>query len=192
MKVFYPLLLIVISLLVSQVLRASQPAPCQISVTGGQTSICLGQPLVLIGEAGQDQEEIARQHWETNGRLLSASDINFVRLDTSTPGSYEITYSWWDHMGNESSCAIIIKVSGQPEFEIVENFGLFQRILFKKPIPRLRILSSESHTFQWFFNDSEIAGANGAVFKPSAPGKYNVKVTSQQACSAFSKDIVID
>lgn len=192
MKQLYTLLPLFVSLLFSQGLRADQPVPCQISVTGGQTSICLGQPLVLIGQTNLDQEEISRQLWETNGRLLSDNDNSFVRLDTSTPGSFEVTYSVWNEHGQESNCAIIINVSGQPEFEIVENFGLFQRILFKKPMPRLRILSPESHTFQWFFNNNEIDGATGAVFKPRAAGKYNAKVTSQQGCSAFSNDIIID
>jgi len=192
MKHLYSLLPLVLTLLFSQALLANQPSPCQISVTGGQTSICLGQPMVLIGQTNLDQEEIARQLWETNGRLLSDNDNSFARLDTSTPGSFEVTFSVWNEQGQESTCAIIINVSGQPEFEIVENFGVFQRILFKKPMPRLRILSAENHTFQWFFNDNEIDAARGAVFKPTAAGKYNVKVTSQQGCSTFTKDIIID
>lgn len=192
MKHKYALLPIVLVLLVFQTVQAAQPVPCQISVTGGETSICLGQPIVLIGQANIDQEEIAGQIWETNGRLLSDNDNNFVRLDTSIPGTFELTYKVWDKQGQENNCTISITVSGQPEFEIVENFGFFQRILFKKPMPRLRILSAESHTFQWFLNDNEIIGANGVVYKPTAAGKYNVKVTSQQGCSAFSKDIIID
>lgn len=192
MKQKYALLPIVLVLLVSQSLQANQPAPCQISVTGGQTSICQGQPLVLIGQTALEPEEVSRQLWETNGKLLSDNGNNFTRLDTSTPGSYEVIYKVWDASDNENSCAVKIEVAGPPEFEIVENFGFFQRILFKKPIPRFRILSQESHTFQWFINDNEIDGATGAVFKPKAAGKYNVKVTSQQGCSAFSKDIIID
>ncbi len=192
MKHLYTLLPLVLALFLSQALQATQPTPCQISVTGGQTSICIGQPMVLIGQTNLDPEEISRQLWETNGRLLSNLDNNYVRLDTSIPGSYEVTYKWWNEQGQETSCTILINVSGKPEFEIVENFGFFQRILFKKPMPRLRILSAESHTFQWFFNNNEIEGASGAVFKPTMAGKYNVKVTSQQGCSTFSKDIIID
>ncbi|MBW6498492.1 MAG: DUF5011 domain-containing protein [Bacteroidales bacterium] len=188
----YALLPIVLVLLVSQSLQANQPVPCQISVTGGQTSICQGQPLVLIGQTALEADEVSRQLWETNGKLLSDNGNNFTRLDTSTPGSYVVTYKVWDATGNENSCTVKIEVAGPPEFEIVENFGFFQRILFKKPMPRLRILSEESHTFQWFLNGNEISGASEAVYKPSAAGKYSVKVTSQQGCSAFSKDIIVD
>lgn len=192
MKLFYPLLLFAFVLLRPQVNLANQPIECQISVTGSQTGICQGQPFVLMSRVDDKIGEIAGQLWQTDGKLLSDPKNNFVSFDTSIPGSYSVIYKAWNIEGQEALCELEIEVIPLPNIEIVENFGFFQRILFKKPMPRFSIFPSENHTFQWFFNDHEISGASQNKFKPRKPGKYFVKSTNQQGCSAYSKIISVE
>ncbi|MEE4177306.1 MAG: hypothetical protein V2I46_07340 [Bacteroides sp.] len=174
------------------ILSGTPPFDCQITVTGGETSICQGQPLVLIARVDKGLSETAGHQWEAEGKLLSASDKAFVKFDTSHPGIFKVKYFAMDQEGNQAQCELEINVASLPSVEIVENFGVFQRILFKKPMLSLHINSTESHTFQWFLDEDAIPGANGSEFRPKSAGKYHARVTSPQGCRTFSKEIIIE
>lgn len=173
-------------------LFGNPPLNCQISVTGGETSICKGQPLLLIAKVDDGLSEVSGHRWETDGKLLSASDQAFVKLDTEQPGLYQVKYFAWDEEGNQGQCFLDIRVEKLPEFEIVENFGFLQRILFKKPKPLIRIYSEENHTFQWFLDGAPIAGAIGPELKSSKGGRYQAVVTSPLGCRSYSKEIIVE
>jgi len=192
MKHFYCCLSFLLALASWQALLANDSIKCQISVTGGQTDICQGQPLVLISQLEGVEDLFTHRHWHTEGNLLSATDGQFVRFDTSIPGTFLVSFTAWNDDGDNARCEIKIEVVSKPNIEIVENFGLFRRFLFKKPMPRLKIIPAENYIFQWFYNDHEIPGADKARFRPPKPGNYHVKVTTQQGCSAFSKIIIVE
>jgi hypothetical protein len=192
MKKNLPLFSFFLLLWLPLILAGNPPLPCRISVTGGESGICQGQPLVLIAKVDDGLSELTRHQWETDGMLLSAPDQSFVKFDTEQAGVFLVKYFAWDEEGKQAQCALSIEVKNPPEFEIVENFGLFQRILFKKPKLLIQINSLESHTFQWFLNGEPIIGATGPEFKPSTGGKYHARVTSPQGCSTFSKEKVIE
>lgn len=179
-------------LLFPVLLSGSPPLSCHISVTGGETSICQGQPLVLIANVDEGLSEVVRHQWEAEDKLVSASDQAFVRFATDQPGAYLVKYLATDKDGNEAQCMLEINVSGLPEVEIVENSGFFQRMLFKKPMLSLPVYPTESHTFQWFFDGEAIPGANGPEFRPATTGRYHARVTSPQGCRAFSREIIIE
>ena len=173
-------------------LLGNPPLTCEISVTGDKTRFCQGQPLVLIAKVDEGLSETKRHVWETRAQLLSDPDKPYVKFDTGQPGVYIVEYQAWNEAGMQALCSLEIEVVKSPEPQIVENFGFFRRILFKKPILEIQINSIENHTFQWFFNDDPVPGAIQPEFRPRKAGRYQVRVTSQEGCSAFTEEKIVE
>jgi hypothetical protein len=171
---------------------SSPPVQCKITISGGKTEVCINQPALLTGQLTDWPEEITTHEWRINGELLQGAEKSYIRVDTSVPGHYHVSHKTWHQTEEMSFCELKIEVLPLPQISIVKNFCFLQRILFKKHMPQLKIISTENHTFQWLYNGQEIAGSNASVYKPRKAGKYQVIATNQAGCRTYSEVILIE
>jgi hypothetical protein len=172
--------------------HSSPPVQCKITISGGKAEVCLNQPVILTGQLTDWPEEITTHEWRIDSKLLKEAEKSYLRIDTSIPGHYIVSYKTWHQAEEMSFCEIKLEVLPLPQITIVKNFSFFQRILFKKHMPQLKIISTENHTFQWLYNGQEIAGSNASGYKPRKAGKYQVIATNQAGCRTYSEIILIE
>jgi hypothetical protein len=119
--------------------------------------------------------------------ISTASNTNKVSL--SAPGKYYAIYS----VDGTSSCgnktdSVFVEYS-VPVTDISYSGGL---TICSNTEKQLIATAATGYKYQWFRNDQVINGSTGSTINTKDAGKYKVKITNAQNCSATSKEVVLN
>ncbi|HSV88700.1 MAG TPA: hypothetical protein VLH61_08665 [Bacteroidales bacterium] len=192
MKYFHSIVVFLILLVVISEAHSQTQSFCRISLTGGSNVVCKGHPLVLIANEEFSFGEPVFRIWTVNGIAQEGENKPYIRFNTNETGIFQVSFQMKDKEGRQSACEIEVNVLPLPEFQIEKSYPLFRNIFRKQSRPRLTINFQETYIVQWFFNDFELPGETQPVLNVKNPGKYRVRVTCLQGCSAFAEIIVAE
>jgi hypothetical protein len=119
--------------------------------------------------------------------ISTASNTNKVSL--SAPGKYYAIYSvdGTNSCGNKTDSVFVeysvpvTDISYSGELTICSNTE-----------KQLIATAATGYKYQWFRNDQVINGLTGSTINAKDAGKYKVKITNAQNCSATSKEVVLN
>lgn len=121
--------------------------------------------------------------WETNASLefvsLFQTAYNELQLCITEAGTYNIAYGLENICGSED-WAIDVVVHPLPTTPLISNTN-----------GALYTESVSGNTYQWFFNDEIIEGANDTLFVPLQSGLYSLEIMNEFGCSALSELIEV-
>ncbi|HYF03606.1 MAG TPA: PKD domain-containing protein [Patescibacteria group bacterium] len=136
---------------------------------GENSSVCLGDSVELAGSASGGSGSFT-YNWSPKTGLSDPTHQNPVAKPTETT---EYTLTVKDVEGAENSASVIVEVMPLPDKpEIVQDGNL--------------LISTTAAEYQWVKNDTIINGAATQSLIPPSSGKYKVKVTNENGCSAIS------
>lgn len=94
-------------------------------------------------------------------------------------GQHEIVYKYTSVKGCSDSATNIFEVFSMPEKPIIsEN--------------KKKLTTNSALTYQWFFNDTKIDGANSQIYEPDTSGYYKVEVADNHNCKNISDPYYFD
>jgi hypothetical protein len=119
--------------------------------------------------------------------LSTASNTNKVSL--TTPGKYYAIYN----VDANSACgnrtdSVFVEYS-VPVTEITYNGNL---TICSNEEKQLIATAATGYKYQWYKNDQIVTGSIGSTINAKDAGKYKVKITNSQNCSATSKEVVLN
>ncbi len=118
-------------------------------------------------------------NWYYNGNLL------FTHTDSLSLAYIKLNDSVYCTVSSTLSCAY-------PQ-QVQSNLILFNHYGITLPIVNLNgqsLISTSAYSYQWFLNDTLIAGATGQTIAPTSDGNYSVQVWDSLGCTAISSEYV--
>jgi hypothetical protein len=151
------------------------PLPLSSIITGGPTSVCSGDSVVMQSNTGV----LFQYQWKKNAVTIpGATTSNYTALSS---GSYTVTIKDSNGCVN-TSAPDVISVYGIPTAAFVPaadtGFCSGSSVL-------LTAVSGTGYSYQWLKNGVVIPGGNSQTYTANQPGAYSVRVTSN-ICSATS------
>ncbi len=134
-------------------------------VPAGPIALCAPDSAKLDAGGG-----FATYQWLNNGTAIPGMTAETASITTS--GSYTVQVT------NSAGCSgtsapVAVNIDPVPPKPVITSAN--------------NILSSTpAHTYQWFLNDTLIAGATGQTFTPQTGGSYTVMITDSSGCSSIS------
>ncbi|HYV92966.1 MAG TPA: hypothetical protein VE978_14345 [Chitinophagales bacterium] len=128
----------------------------------------------------QSQNAISWQWYFDGGTPASSTDQNPANICYNNPGIFEVKQ-------------VVYAVNGDSSVA-VQNLTVYPT----PPIPAFiqqgdsLICTSASYSYQWYFNDSIIAGATNQSYTPITSGYYYVEVIDSFGCNSISPTVYID
>jgi parallel beta-helix repeat protein len=122
-----------------------------------------------------DTVQVALNGGSPSGGTYSGTAVTGSAFDPSVAGAgtHAITYNVTDTNGCTSQASENIIVHALPQApSITQNLS--------------DLISSQGTSYQWYLNDSIIAGATQQVLTPAVNGNYSVMVNDSNGCSAVS------
>lgn len=170
----------------------AQGASCQIMITGGQTVVCLGQPVVLIVNTEASPNNVSEISWYRNGEQISGANLHFLRLNTTSADSLSLLVKITDMDGAKAQCSVLVVVRPIPVLVVSRHYSFLQRIFSRSPRPTLRVRTNPDYEVQWFRNDTMISGASRDRIRITEPGRYRVRAICEAGCAGFGEVIVVE
>lgn len=133
-------------------------------VTANPDSVCRGDSALLIASGG-----IAYQ-WAASA-TLNALNKDTVIGSPSVNSTYQVTTL--SDLGCTNTAQITVGVYSNPPTPIISGNGVY-------------MISSEAVAYQWYRNGVLLVDSTGQTIWPSQSGNYNVQITDQNGCKAFS------
>jgi ELWxxDGT repeat protein len=156
---------------------------CSIDTTitpSGELSFCNGSTVTLSAQSGY-----LSYQWFRNGNpIAGANSFQYTVIKT---GNYFAEMQNGDCI--ENSQVIVVTVYPKPN-AIVNNIDATNDLCFDPSI-KLKANTVVGASYQWFKDGSPIAGANSQLYFVTAPGTYNVKLTTAFGCSKISTGYII-
>jgi len=188
--VFFPLFCFF--LIVATHTVSAKAASCQIMITGGRTTVCVGQPIVLIVNAEVNQDKVSEISWYRNGEKIPEANLHFLRLNTTSADSASIQVKITDVYEAKAQCSVLVVIRPVPVLEVSRHYSFLQRIFSRSPRPTLRARTNPDYEIQWFRNDTEIPGASRDRIRITEPGRYRVRAICEAGCAGFGETIVVE
>lgn len=167
-------------------------ASCQIMITGGRTTVCLGQPIVLIANTEVSPDKVSEIFWYRNGEPIPGANLHFLRLNTTSADSVSLQVRITDMDGAKAQCSILVVIRPLPVMVVSRHYTFLQRIFSRSPRPTLRVRTNPDFEIQWFRNDSEIPDASRDRIRIKEPGSYRVRAICEAGCVGFGETIVVE
>lgn len=171
---------------------SAQVASCQIMITGGRTTVCLGQPIMLIANSELSPDKVSEISWYSNGEQIPGANLHFLRLNTTSADSVSLQLKITDVYGAKTQCSILVVIQPVPVLVVSRHYSFLQRIFSRSPRPTLRVRTNPDYEIQWFRNDTEIPGASRDRIRITEPGRYRVRATCDAGCAGFGETIVVE
>lgn len=164
-----------------------------IDVSGGNTTVCEGQRLLLVGNVRDGSGDYVKHSWESDKCDFEIVTDNVISVDTQEPGAYEFEYSVWDSMEDSGSSFIRVIVLPAPDNEIKAKKGFFTW-LFGKDYPVKIYLSDkkEIESVEWYKGLELLENENDFKLSVHSPGNYRAKFISNNGCISYSNTIKIE
>lgn len=139
--------------------------------------VCTGSTLILSQTIVTNTEELNVQ-WTQNGNVVTNNTIYYIEnISDAQAGAYVLTAS--NQCGTTVSETITVEVLPLPTVDIIVDGEILQ--------------ATPGYTsYQWYFNDVAITGANMPSYTPTASGNYSVLVEDVFACAAVSSSITFN
>lgn len=162
----------VISVLVS----GAGNAPIVNVIASGNTTICTGASVVLTTNTGINYS----YQWQLNGVAISGATQNSYAVTAG--GSYTVLVS--NGGCNTTSTAVVvtqladiapiakITPASSTDFCVGNNVALLAN-------------TGANYSYEWYYNNNLIAGANASIYNASLQGAYKVKITDN-VCTGTS------
>lgn len=128
--------------------------------------------------------------WRKNG-IIIAGEVNST-LTVTTPGTYNVAVDY----GNCNSVAgfsaysqdvTVTFTTSSTAYTITSSLGT--NICPSSPTT---LSTTAGQTYQWYRNDSPIAGANSYFYQTAVPGTYKVVVSPGTSCQSTSNSLTIN
>ena len=87
-------------------------------ITPDPAEVCAGDDLQLHGNPSGGSETYTTHSWTGDTGPLSATDVENPIFNTTTPGTYDLTYTVTDSEGCEGSDSITVTVTGPPIYKL--------------------------------------------------------------------------
>lgn len=129
----------------------------------GLPVICADESQVLELKSEAQFEVV---EWRKNGTVISNSTAK--KLEIGAAGSYHALIRYVGGCLQETA-AFEVKDAPAPAGEIVMEGNIL-----KAPLGE--------YTYQWFFDESKLEGANQSTFTVNQPGEYSVELTTNAGC----------
>ncbi|QWX83633.1 gliding motility-associated C-terminal domain-containing protein [Cellulophaga sp. HaHaR_3_176] len=153
--------------------------------TPSKTSYCIGETAAALEATINDAD--LEYTWFKDGTIVQAKTAGAFNYtidtnDINFNGNYTVKIEG-DDICNETSPALTISKTG--EFSITETNDL-DLVLLPSETKTIGITTTAvTPTYQWFRNDTLIAGENSVNLTVSEDGEYYVQVTQGGACSSI-------
>lgn len=171
---------------------SAKVASCQIMITGGRTTVCVGQPIVLIANTEASPDNVSEISWYRNGAQIPGANLHFLRLNTTSADSLSLLVNITNVDGAEAQCSVLVVVRPIPVLVVSRHYSFLQRIFSRSPRPTLRVRTNPDYEIQWFRNDTGIPGASRDRIRITEPGRYRVRATCEAGCAGFGEAIVVE
>ncbi len=135
-----------------------------LSIAANPSEICKGTPTTLTGFGAADYQ------WSPV-IAISSTTGETITANPSQTTTYTLTGT--SLAGCESTADFTLIVNELPDQPTIDDSNGV-------------LSSSEGFSYQWYFNNEPIVGANSQNYEPSQDGLYFVEVTSQNGCSRKS------
>ena len=127
--------------------------------------------------------------WDFGDGSPGSSALNPVH-SYAAPGVYQVTlYASNAACGTFSYSAMVTAVCVAPQVQISSS-GATQFCAGDSVV--LTVSGGTFATYNWYWNDQELAGQNAPSLVASEPGVYKVLVVDATACSNFSNELVLE
>lgn len=129
----------------------------------------------------QSQNAASWQWYFDGGTPASSTDQNPVNICYNNPGTFEVKQVAYGANGIDSSVAVqSLTVYATPSVPAIIQQG------------DSLLCTSTSYSYQWYGNDTAIAGATNQSYTPTTTGYYYLEVIDSFGCNSISLTLFID
>lgn len=165
---------------VSITVHALPEAP--VTQADGPTIFCAGGEVMLSTEATG-----AGYHWYHNGTAMDhAGSLWVIAMES---GTYTLRIEDDNGCLSAMSDPISVTVEALPEAPVILSDGALSFCAGSSV--ELSVAAVEGLSYQWWFNDQAIEGADGSSFLAASSGVYSVVASSGAGCSTASAPVVV-
>ena len=145
-----------------------------VNIVDGLRDLCVDGNLTLTAStSGSTSGAQLSYQWQRNGQNIGSDSVAVL---INEPGTYKVTVS-------EEGCA-----RTSSEVTITQ----IQKPVITQNGTALQVTATGALTYQWFFNNLPLTGANASSFTPRATGAYSVWVGFGNGCEVLSDAFQIE
>lgn len=143
-----------------------------VSIEGGLRELCVNGSLTLKALGSTSATGLSYQ-WQLNGQNIGSDSAAIL---INAPGTYQVTVS--EEGCTRTSASVTVT---QIQAPTISQNGFV-----------LSANTSGALTYQWFYNNLPLTGANTSTFTPRATGAYTVKVGFGNDCEVTSEAFQVE
>ncbi|OJJ19684.1 hypothetical protein BKI52_19320 [marine bacterium AO1-C] len=139
-----------------------------VSIADGLRELCVDGNLTLTASAlGAGSTPLSYQ-WQRNGQNIGSDSVAVL---INEPGTYKVTVS-------EEGCT---RTSSEVTITQIQK-----PVIAQNGTDLAVTATADALTYQWFYNNLPLTGANASSYTPRATGAYTVRVSFGNGCEVLS------